>query len=50
MGSGKGSKNEETSFDRILLIGIPDLLINLMSCHGFLKNIIYVLQKSMTRH
>ena len=26
-------------FNRILVIGIPDLLMKLLSCHGFLKNI-----------
>ena len=39
MGSGRGSKHGEKSFDIILGIGIPYLLMNLMSCHGFLKNI-----------
>ena len=34
-----GSKNGDKSFDRILGIGIPYLLMKLMSCHGFLKNI-----------
>ena len=36
--SGGGYKNEEKSYDKILGLGIPDLLMNLMSCHGFLKN------------
>ena len=36
--SGGGYKHEEKSYDKILGIGIPDLLMNLMSCHGFLKN------------
>ena len=40
--SGGGSKHGDKSFDRILGIGIPDFLIKLMSCHGFLKNINYV--------
>ena len=39
VGSGGGSKHGDKSFDRILGIGIPDLLMNFMSCHGFLKNI-----------
>ena len=39
MGSRGGSKHGHKSFDRILGIGIPDLSMNLMSCHGFLKNI-----------
>ena len=42
VGSGRGSKNGDKSPDRILGIGIPDLLMNLMSCHGFLKNINFV--------
>ena len=37
-----GSKHRNKSYDKILVIGIPDLLINLMSCHGFLNNINYV--------
>ena len=39
MGSVGGSKHEDKSFDSILGIGILDFLINLISCHGFLKNI-----------
>ena len=39
MGSGGGYKHGDKSFDRILGIGIPYLLMNLMSCRGFLKNI-----------
>ena len=34
-----GSKHGDKSFYRILGIGIPDLLMNLMSCHRFLSNI-----------
>ena len=30
-----GSKHGDKRFDRILGIGIPDLLMNLMSCHAF---------------
>ena len=33
-----GSKHGDKSFDRIFGIGIPYLLMNLMSCHGFLRN------------
>ena len=33
-----GYKHEEESYDKILGIVIPDMLMNLMSCHGFLKN------------
>ena len=38
LGSGGGYKHEEWSYDKILVILIPDLLMNLMSCHGFLDN------------
>ena len=37
-GSVGGYKNEEKSYDKILRIGVPYLLMNLMSCNGFLKN------------
>ena len=36
--SGGGSKDIDNCFDRILGIGIPYLLMILMSCHGFLRN------------
>ena len=39
MCSKEGSKHGDKSFDKILGIGITYLLMNLMSCHGFLKNI-----------
>ena len=39
VGSVGGSKYGDKCFDRILDIGIPDFWMNLMSCHGFLKNI-----------
>ena len=32
---GGGFKHEDRSYDKISGIGIPDLLMNLMSCHGF---------------
>ena len=35
VGSGGGFKHEDKSYYKILGIGIPDLLMNLMSCHGF---------------
>ena len=38
VGSGGGYKHEEKNYDTILEIGIPYLLMNLMFCHGFLKN------------
>ena len=37
VGTGGGFKHGNESYDKILGIGIPDLLMNLMSCHGFLK-------------
>ena len=37
--SGGDSKLGDKTIDRILGIGIQDLLMNLISCHGFLKNI-----------
>ena len=42
VGSLGGSKHGDISFDKILAIGIPYLLMNLMSCHGFLENINHV--------
>ena len=39
VGSGGISKHGDKSFNKILDFGIPDLLMNLMSCHVFLKNI-----------
>ena len=42
MVSRGGSKQGDKSFERILGIGIPDLLMNLMSFRGFLRNINYV--------
>ena len=39
VGSGGGSKHGDKSFYRIFCIGIPYLLMNLMSCHVFLRNI-----------
>ena len=38
LGSGGVYKNFNKSYDNLLGIGIPYLLMNLMSCHGFLKN------------
>ena len=37
--SGGCSKHGDKCFDKILGIVIPDLLMNLMYCRGFLKNI-----------
>ena len=39
VGNIGGFKHGDKRYDKILGIGIPDLLMNLMSCHGFLKNI-----------
>ena len=36
---GGSFKDTNKSYEKILGIVIPDLLINLMSCHDFLKNI-----------
>ena len=38
-GYKEGSKHGDKSFNRLLGIGIPYLLMKLMSCHGFSKNI-----------
>ena len=38
LGSGGGYKHVKKSYDNLLGIGIPDLLMILMSCNGFLKN------------
>ena len=32
------SKHNVMDYNNLLGIGIPDLLLNLLSCHGFLKN------------
>ena len=32
------NKHNDTDYDNILGIGIPNLLLNLLSCHGLLKN------------
>ena len=37
--TGGGLRNGNKSYEKILGIGIPNLLMNLMSFHGFLKNI-----------
>ena len=37
LGSGGSYKHVNNSYDNVLGIGIPDLLMNLISCHGFLK-------------
>ena len=39
MDSRGGYKHGDKGFDRILGIGIPGLLMKLLSCHGLLKNI-----------
>ena len=40
-GTAKNNHNDK-DYDNILGIGIPDLLFNLLSCHGFSKNNEYV--------
>ena len=42
VGSWGGSTYGDKTFNIILGIGIPDLLMNLIFCHGFLKNINYI--------
>ena len=37
VGNGGGFKHEEKSYDKILGIGNPDLLMNFISCYRFLK-------------
>ena len=32
------SKHDGMDYTKLLRIGIPDLLLNILSCHGFLKN------------
>ena len=39
MGPVGGYKHGDKCFDRMLGIGITDLLMNFMSCHGIFKNI-----------
>ena len=36
------NKHNGMDYNNVLGIGIPDILLNLLSCHGFLKNIDYV--------
>ena len=54
VGSGGGYKHEEKSYEKILGIVIPDLLMNFMSCHGLLKNkdpvVILKFPKRMVEH
>ena len=40
-GSGR-YKIFDTDYDNVLGIGITDILLNLLSCHGFSKNSEYV--------
>ena len=42
VGSGGGYKHGDDIFEEMLGIGVTDLLMNLMSCRGFLKNIHFV--------
>ena len=37
VGTGRSFKHGNKSYEKIFEIGIPDLLMNLMSFHGFLK-------------
>ena len=38
LGTGGGFTHENKSYDKIFGIAIPYLFMNLISCHGFLKN------------
>ena len=40
--TGKNKNSNDTDYDNLLGIGIPDLLLNLLSCNGFLKNSKYI--------
>ena len=31
-------RHEDKDYDKLFGIGIPDVLLNMLSCHGFLKN------------
>ena len=42
VGTGEFFKHGNKIYDKIFVIGIPDLLTNLMSCNGFLKNKNYI--------
>ena len=38
IGCTRSNKHNGMDYNNVLGIGIPDLLLNLLSCHGFLKN------------
>ena len=38
LGTGKSYKHFNKKYDNVLGFEIPDLLINFLSCNGFLKN------------
>ena len=38
IGSTGSSKHNGMDYNNLLGIGIPDLILNLLSCHGFLRN------------
>ena len=38
LGFTGSNKHNDTDYDNVLVIVIPDLLLILLSCHGFLKN------------
>ena len=38
LGCTWSNKHNGMDYDNVLGIGIPDILLNLLSCHGFLKN------------
>ena len=48
LGDTGKDKHNDTDYDNVLGTGIPDLLLNLLSCHGFLKNNEYVVMLKCT--
>ena len=42
IGCTGSSKHNGMDYNNLLRIGIPDLLLNMLSCHGFLKNSYYI--------
>ena len=42
LGQGGSYKHFNKIYDNVLGFGIPDLLMNLLSCHGFLKKNDYI--------
>ena len=47
IGCTGSSKHNGMDYNNLLGIGISDLLLNLLSCHGFLKNMIMLLYSNV---